>query len=95
MTLVGAIWRSRVPLGENVAALYADRDALADAFIAHGKAFLHERKLGSATLMGGPGIRPRSIPRGDAASGLGARLFLTLPFTVQAVVNRSVVPQPA
>jgi hypothetical protein len=92
MTLLCAVWRPRAPLGDNTAALYADRDALADAFIAHTKAYLHERHLQSAILMGGPGIRPRGIPHGPSRES--ERLFLTLPFTVEAVCNRTVVPKP-
>jgi hypothetical protein len=90
MTIVGAVWRPRVPLGDNTAALYADRDAIADAWIAHTKAYLVEASLQSAILMGGPGIVSRSIPSGQAE-----RTFLTLPFTVQIVCNRIVIPQAA
>lgn len=90
--LMGAVWRPRQPLAENTTKLYADRDALVDAFIAHTKAFLHEPTLQSAVLEGGPGIRPRAIPRGGGAE---SRLFLTLPFTVEVKVQRAVVPQPA
>lgn len=89
LTIVAAVWRSRVPLGDNTAALYADRDAIADAFIAHTKAYVTEASLQSAILMGGPGIVPRTLPRGDSS-----REFLTLPFTVQVVCNRIVVPLP-
>jgi hypothetical protein len=35
-----AVWRSRVPLGENVTSLYGDRDKIIDSFIAHSKAYL-------------------------------------------------------
>ncbi len=90
VTIVASIWRPRVPLGDNTAALYADRDALADGWIAHTKAYLVENTLQSAILMGGPGIVPRSVP-----SGQSERMFLTLPFTVEVVCNRTVVPQPA
>lgn len=90
LTILGAVWRPRLPLGDNVAALYADRDAIADAWIAHTKEYLVEATLQSAILAGGPGIVPRSL--GDAAS---PRQFLTLPFTVNVVCNRTVVPQPA
>jgi hypothetical protein len=90
MTLHGVVWRPRVPLGENVAALYADRDAIADAWIAHTKAYLEEATLQSAILMGGPGIVSRALPAGQSQ-----RDFLTLPFTVDVVCNRSVIPQPA
>ena len=84
------IWRERVPLGPNVAALYADCDAVGDAFVAHSKAFLAEPTLQSAILIGGPGIVPREL--GDPQA---PRRFLTLPFTVQVVLNQSVVFQPA
>ena len=90
ITIVASVWRPRVPLGENTAALYADRDAIADAWIAHTKAYLTENSLQSAVLMGGPGIVSRAIP-----SGNGERTFLTLPFTVEVKCNRIVVPQPA
>jgi hypothetical protein len=90
MTLHCAVWRPRVPLGDNVSALYGDRDAIADAWIAHTKEYLVEHTLQSAILMGGPGIVPRALPSGDAS-----RSFLTLPFTVDIVCNRSVVPLPA
>jgi hypothetical protein len=90
LTIVGAVWRPRMPLGENTVALYADRDAIADAWIAHTKAYLTEATLQSAILAGGAGIVPRQL--GD---GPKARVFLTLPFTVNVVCNRTVLPQPA
>jgi hypothetical protein len=90
ITIVGAVWRPRVPLGANTVALYADRDAIADAWIAHTKAYLVEATLQSAILMGGPGIVSRSVP-----SGQNERTYLTLPFTVQVVCDRIVIPQPA
>jgi hypothetical protein len=95
LTLLGAIWANRLPLAENTQLLYAARDSLADAFIEHTKAFLHEARVKSAVLMGGPGIRPRSVPRGLSATEVGERIFLTLPFTVEVKCNRTVVPQPA
>jgi len=85
-----AVWRPRVPLGDNVAALYLDRDRIADAFIAHSKAYLAEATLQAAMLGGGPGIVPRSL--GDPTN---PRRFLTLPFTVNVSTNRTIVPQPA
>lgn len=86
-----AVWRPRVPLGQNVALLYADRDAIVDAFIAHTKAGSIVPELQAAIMAGGPGIVPRSVPRvGDSQ-----RSFLTLPFTVNVTINRTVVPQPA
>jgi hypothetical protein len=88
--ILAVIWRPRVPLGDNVAALYADRDAIADAWIAHTKAYITEATLQSAILAGGPGIVPRSL--GDPQA---PRMFLTLPFSVNVVCNRPVVPQPA
>jgi hypothetical protein len=90
LTLVASVWRPRVPLGQNTAALYADRDLIADAWIAHTKAYLVENTLQSAILMGGPGIVSRALPAGQ-----GERTFLTLPFTVEIVCNRIVIPQPA
>ena len=95
VTLLGAIWANRVPLDVNTKLLYDARDSLADAFIAHTKAFGHEPRIQSAILMGGPGIKPRGAPRGTSAAEVGERLFLTLPFTVEVKCNRSVVPQPS
>lgn len=95
LTLQGTVWRDRVPLGENVVSLYSDRDAIADAVIAHSKAFLVAVEIQSVVLMGGPGIRARSVPRGDAASGLGTRLFLTLPFTLEVKANRAISAKAA
>lgn len=89
VTIVGAVWRPRVPLAENMTALYADRDAIADAWIAHTKAYLVEASLQSAILEGGAGIVERVL--GDPSA---PRLFLTLPFTVNVVCQRTVVPQP-
>lgn len=91
----GAFWRERVPLGENTAALYAHRDALSDAVIRHGKAFLEDGTIQSVVLKGGPGIRPRSVPRALAAAGRGDRLFLTLPFALEVKCNRAVTAKPA
>jgi len=90
LEILGVVWRPRVPLGANVAALYADRDAIADAWLAHSKAYLSEASLQSAMLEGGAGVVPRSL--GDIQN---PRRFLTLPFTVNVVCNRTVVPQPA
>jgi hypothetical protein len=90
MTIVCAVWRQRGALGENTNLLYADRDAIADAWIAHTKAYLTENTLQSAIVMGGPGIVPRQLPAGN-----GQRWFLSLPFTVEVVCNRVVVPAPA
>lgn len=90
MTLNCAVWRERVPLGESTSALYADRDAIADAWIAHTKAYLAEAQIQSAILEGGPGIVPRVVPAGQ-----GARILLSLPFTVEVKCNRQVIPQPA
>jgi hypothetical protein len=83
------IWRPRVPLGQNVSDLYNDCDAIANAFIAHSKAYLAEATLQSAILTGGPGIVPRNIPLGSD------RWYLTLPFTIQVVLNRAANFQPA
>lgn len=88
--LVCAVWRDRGDLGATIAALYGDRDAIADAWIAHTKEYLAEATLQSAILVGGPGIVERSFGDPNAP-----RMFLTLPFTVEVVCNRSVVPQPA
>jgi hypothetical protein len=90
LDILASIWRPRIPLGDNVALLYADRDKIADAWIAHTKAYLVEASLQSAILVGGPGIVPRSIPGAQ-----NMRLFLTLPFTIEVVCNRIVIPLPA
>lgn len=90
LELACAVWRPRVPIGDVVPQLYADRDAIADAWIAHSKAYTTEAHLQSAVLIGGPGIVPRSAP-----SGSTERMFLTLPFRVEIVCNRSVSAQPA
>lgn len=95
LNLGGSVWAERFPLDVNTRLLYSARDALADAFIAHTKAFSIAPEIQSALLMGGPGIRPRSIPRADKAAGSGDRLFLTLPFNVQVKANRPIQPQPA
>lgn len=95
ITVLGAIWANRVPLAECTRLLYDARDSLADAFIGHAKAYLHEPRIQSAVLMGGRGIVPRQIPRGLTAGDAGDRLFLTLPFSVEVKCNRTVVPQPA
>lgn len=88
-TLACAVWRPRVPLGDNVALLYRDAVAIADAFIAHGKLGITDIDI-QATLQGGPGIVPRSVPAGQQE-----RLCLTLPFDVDVIFNRYVSPQPA
>jgi hypothetical protein len=93
MTLLCAVWRPRLPLGEVTAQLYADRDAIADAFLDRTKAFGHEPALQSAKPKGGPGIRSRSIPR--VISAESGRTFLTLPFTVDVTLSRRATPQPA
>lgn len=95
LEILCAVWRPRMPLGDNVVALYADRDAIVDAVIGHTKAFGHVGELQAAILAGGPGIVPRALPRSLAREGAGDRLFLTLPFTVNVHLNRTVVPQPA
>jgi hypothetical protein len=93
--LQGRVWRDRTPLGENTAALYSDRDAIADACIAHSKGYLQIPEIASLVLMGGPGIRAASVPRGERAEGAGARLFLTLPFNLQVKGNRAISAKPA
>lgn len=91
VTLLCSVWRERgIDLGQVVNQLLDDRDAIADAFIAHTKAFLAEATLQSLMLAGGPGIVPREL--GERPN---VRTFLTLPFTANAVLNRTVVPQPA
>jgi hypothetical protein len=90
MTILCAVWREAGELGQNVNLLYDDRDAIADAWIAHSKAYLTEVSVQSAILAGGPGIVPRSL--GDPGA---TRNFVTLPFSVNVVCVRVVVPQPA
>ncbi len=90
LELRGAIWVASVPLDTAMNRLYAYRDALKDQWIAHTKAWLVEASLQSAVLRGGPGIVPRTVPRAEGA----ARAFLTLPFTVDVVTARAVVPVP-
>lgn len=90
--LQGRVWRERAPLGENTAALNSDRDAIADAVIAHSKGFNDVVEVQSVILMGGPGIRAASVPQG--ASG-GSRTFLTLPFDLQVKAERPINPKPA
>lgn len=95
MTIQCAIWRDRGDLGATAVELYADRDKLADAFGAHAKAYLHEPSTQSVILQGGPGIRQRSLPKVGPNGETRDRLFLTLPFTVEAKLDRRLVPQPA
>jgi hypothetical protein len=86
-----SVWRELgIDLGQVVNLLLADRDEIADAFIAHTKAYLTDGDLQAAILAGGPGLVPRTI-----GSGENARAFLTLPFDVNVSLNRTVVPQPA
>lgn len=94
-TLNGIVWRELAPIDVNTLGLLSDRDALAEAFIAHGKAFSLVPDLEDAVLKAGPGIRPRSVPRADFAAGAGDRVLLTLPFSVEIVCNRLISPQPA
>jgi hypothetical protein len=84
-----SVWRPRVELGQELDLLYGDRDAIADAFIAHTKAYDSTGLIEDAVLMDGPGIVPRETPRGSV------RDFLTLPFTVQVICNRYIDLQPA
>ena len=92
LQILCAVWRDRVDLTASTQALYADRDAIADAMISHAKAFMADLSIQAVILDGGPGIVPRSIPVGGAGV---ERLFLTLPFTVNLHLSRVVVPQPA
>ena len=94
-TLNGIVWRERAPIDVNTLGLLSDRDALAEAWLAHGKAFGIVPDLEDAVMKSGPGIRPRSVPRADLAQGAGERVLLTLPFAVEIVCNRLVSPQPA
>lgn len=88
-TLTCAVWRPRVPLGDNLASLYGDAVAIADAFVAHGKLGITDLDI-EASLMGGPGVVERAAPVGQSE-----RVFLTLPFTVDVVFNRYVSVTPA
>ena len=89
MNLLAVVWRPRAPLSAHTD-LYADLSKLLDAFEAHTKAYTVEPHVQSATLTAGPGIVPRTLPRGDPG-----RVFLTLPVEIEVVANRTVVPQPA
>jgi len=93
VTCLGAIWRRRVPLAENVQGLYGDRARLIRAFVAHARAFEHVDAIQSAVLMGGPGLKGRAIPRRGGAEGTA--LFLTLPFKVEVKLMYTLVAQPA
>ena len=86
LQILCSVWRPRFPLAEAVQALLADRDAIVDAWIAHTKAGLVVPELQAAVLAGGPGLVPQKVGDGQ---------FLTLPFTVNVTLNRSVSPQPA
>lgn len=89
-TLRGVIWRPEQPPGDNTVALYGDRDAIADAWLAHSKAYLTEASLQSAVLTGGPGITPRHLGDPEAPNK-----YLTLEVSIEVKCNRSVSPQPA
>jgi hypothetical protein len=89
--LLCAVWRELTPLDINLAALYGDRDALADAFIAHAKAYLAEVALQSVLFAEGTGIVARAL-HGDPYS---PPTHLTLPFTVRVVTNRVIDRQAA
>jgi hypothetical protein len=92
VTILCSVWRPLgIDLGQVVNLLLAVRDAIADAFIAHSKAYLAEATVQSLMLAGGPGLVPRTI----GADTPNPRPFLTLPFNANAVLNRTVVPQPA
>jgi hypothetical protein len=91
MTVNCALWRGRVPLNENIVGLYNDLDNVIRSFRRHEKAYLAPG-VQSATLHGGPGVRPRSMPRrgGQTATAL----FLMLPFTVDVVIHTTFDSQP-
>ena len=89
LSLLAVVWRPRVPLSSHTD-LYADLSKILDAFIAHDKLYLTEGHVQSSSVMGGAGIVPRTLPRGDQS-----RVFLTLPVTIEVVCNRFVIPQPA
>jgi hypothetical protein len=89
LTIRAVVWRPRAPLSSH-ADLYGDLSRILDAWLAHAKAYLEEAHVQSALVKGGPGIVPRTLPRGDQS-----RVFLTLPVDVEIVTNRLVLPQPA
>lgn len=93
ITCMGAIWRRRVPLSDNLQDLYADRDRLIRAFVAHTKGFLHVEAIQSVVLMGGEGIKPRATPRRGGGENTG--VFLTLPFRVEVKVHYEIHALPA
>lgn len=81
----GAIWRPREPVGEIYALLVGDLSALLDAFPPHAKGYNVEPSLQSLLLTGHDGVVPAEWPpRSD-------RWYLTLPFTVEVIVNRAAV----
>lgn len=85
LQLLGSVWVPRFPLAEAVQALLGYRDAIVDAWIDHTKAGLVVAELQAAVLAGGPGLVPQKV---------GEQEFLTLPFTVNVTLNRSVTPKP-
>lgn len=93
ITVECAIWRRRVPLGENIQKLYGDRDRLIRAFAAHTLGFQHVDSVTSVILLGSKGIKAMALPRrgGQEATAL----FLTLPFRVEVKVQYHLQAQPA
>jgi hypothetical protein len=92
LMLRGAVWRDRVDIADSSRLLLTDLDALVDLFIDHGKAFGAVAAVQSAQLKGGPGIRPRAVPK---KTGESSRLFLTLPFDIEVKCHRRAQPRPA
>jgi hypothetical protein len=92
LMLKGAVWRDRIDIGESSRLLLNDLDALVDLFIDHGQAFGEVASVQSVRLSGGPGIRPRAVPK---KTGDTSRLFLTLPFDVEVKCHRRAQPIPA
>jgi hypothetical protein len=91
LALKCAVWRDRVDIGQSVRLLLGDLDALVDAFLDHGLAFGEVDTIQSVQIKGGPGIRPRAVPKkvGDLP-----RLFLTLPYDVDVKCHRRAQPRP-
>lgn len=85
--VTATIWRERTPIGETIAALYADIDKLREAFPPHARAYDHVPSLQSAVVMGGPGIESRSMPRDPEPQ---ARWFLVAPVQIEVVFAEAV-----
>ncbi len=91
LTVECGIWRPRVDLPANRAALWTDLAAALEAFHAHAKGYLAEPHIQSSVVTGGKGPQSRSLP----AAGNAQRAFLYLAFEVEIKTNRYVDFQAA